>query len=515
VQVGADIARLNWGGWNVHIGTTAGYLGSNASDNNGLRTSIEVPFFGTYIVGTYGRFFADLMVRQDFYNLNVDNPNFGLFTQPISAHGLSVSTSAGYNYALANNWFIEPSAGFIYSKTKVDDFNSAVPNGLGATIGGTTSTSDVTSEIGRLSLRVGTTYATPKVVYQPFASASVFHEFAGDVASTFAFCPTCAVVGGFPLQYAQQSTTTRVGTYGQFSVGVAAQIVNTGWLGFVRADYRKGDNIDGYTGNVGLRYQFSPDAIAAAFPTKAPVKAVGPVFGTSNWTGAYVGGFFGGAYGRNDIKFAASPITGAANPYVFGPLGGAQIGYNYQFSNNWVVGVEGDVGAANLRGGRNCGIDDGTGNATGFNPFYQDCNDRVNWIATATARVGYAWGRTLYYVKAGGAASDGRIKVDCVDGTFVACLNPAGVQYPTFNANGTETTQTNRNRYGWTIGYGTEFDLGKNWSAKAEYDYIAFGRQTLLASDGATLISNRSTISEVKIGLNYRFSGPGAIVAKY
>src|SRR6478752_2061806 len=27
VQVGADIARLNWNGWNVHLGTTAGYLG--------------------------------------------------------------------------------------------------------------------------------------------------------------------------------------------------------------------------------------------------------------------------------------------------------------------------------------------------------------------------------------------------------------------------------------------------------------------------------------------------------
>jgi Autotransporter beta-domain len=378
-QVGTDIAKLNLNGWNVHLGATAGFLGSTATDNNGgnggLKTGIEVPFFGAYLVATYGRFFADVMVRQEYYNLNVDNPNLGLFTQPVGAHGVSVSTSAGYNFALANNWFIEPSAGFIWSNTKVDSFNSAVPDGLGGTIGGTTTTRDVTSEIGRLSVRVGTTIATPKVIYQPFASASVFHEFAGDVVANFAFCPTCAFVNGVPAQYSQQSLTSRVGTYGQFSVGLAAQIVNTGWLGFVRADYKRGDNIEGYTGNVGLRYQFAPDAIVApVLYSKAPVKAVAPVFGTTNWTGFYVGGFAGGAHGRTDIRFANDPAGAGNNPYVFGPLGGFQIGYNHQI-NNWVFGVEGDFGLAMIHGGRNCGTDDGSGNVNGFNPFFQECSD--------------------------------------------------------------------------------------------------------------------------------------------
>ena len=36
-QVGADIARLNYAGWNLHLGTTAGYLGSRTTDNAGLR----------------------------------------------------------------------------------------------------------------------------------------------------------------------------------------------------------------------------------------------------------------------------------------------------------------------------------------------------------------------------------------------------------------------------------------------------------------------------------------------
>src|SRR6266700_3977767 len=39
VQAGTDIARLNWSGWNVHLGTTAGYLGAKTSDNAGFGNS--------------------------------------------------------------------------------------------------------------------------------------------------------------------------------------------------------------------------------------------------------------------------------------------------------------------------------------------------------------------------------------------------------------------------------------------------------------------------------------------
>jgi opacity protein-like surface antigen len=67
------------------------------------------------------------------------------------------------------------------------------------------------------------------------------------------------------------------------------------------------------------------------------------------------------------------------------------------------------------------------------------------------------------------------------------------------------------------IGYGTEteFDLGHNWSAKAEYDYIDFGSRTALATDGVTILRDSGALSQVKIGVNYQFSGPMAVVAKY
>ena len=77
-QVGTDIARLNYAGWNLHLGTTAGYLNSRTTDNAGFGNEFEVPFWGAYFVATKGRFFADLMVRQEFYNINLNNPAFRL-----------------------------------------------------------------------------------------------------------------------------------------------------------------------------------------------------------------------------------------------------------------------------------------------------------------------------------------------------------------------------------------------------------------------------------------------------
>ena len=209
-QVGADIARLNYDGWNLHLGTTAGYLGSRTTDNAGFGTEFEVPFFGTYFVATKGRFFADLMVRQEFYNINLNNPAFAFTNQPVRAHGWSISASTGYNFDIGQGWFIEPSAGFIYSRTTVDSFTApsvAGPNFTG--IAGIVETNDVTSQIGRASLRVGKAIATPNVIWQPFASASVFHEFAGDVRSNYTSLNGSVL--GAPSRH-QATTTSRVGT---------------------------------------------------------------------------------------------------------------------------------------------------------------------------------------------------------------------------------------------------------------------------------------------------------------
>jgi opacity protein-like surface antigen len=519
VQVGADIARLNWNGWNVHVGTTAGYLGSKESDNNGFGNTVQVPFIGEYVVVTKGRFFADLMVRQDFFNISLNNPGFSFFSQPVSAHGYSVSASAGYNFDLGNGWFAEPSGGFVYSKTSVDNFiNPGVP---AVPIPGLVQTNDIESELGRLSLRVGRTIDTPNVIWQPFGTVSVFHEFAGNVVNNYVSLPNSAFVGGIPVTFNQTTSTSRIGTYGQYSVGVAGQVVNTGWLGFVRVDYRNGDHIDGWTGNAGIRYQFTPELIASVMPVK--VKAPPhPYIAPTYWTGFYIGGVAGVAAGRTDIQFVGAPYPIAGErPWAVGGLGGLEAGYNYQFAGTqWVIGAEGDIVATNVHGGRTSGLTDGVnpiGTTTGFSPAFFTSTDKSNWTATATARLGYAWERTLFYVKGGVAFEDASTTVACiygptgaaigVGGTPRQCLNQALVQTGGFSTPWYTRT-------GWTLGYGTEFDLGKNWSAKAEYDYLSFGRHTAVATDGTTYLTDKSWVGQVKVGVNYRFS-PGVVVAKY
>ena len=48
-----------------------------------------------------------------------------------------------------------------------------------------------------------------------------------------------------------------------------------------------------------------------------------------------------------------------------------------------------------------------------------------------------------------------------------------------------------------------------------ERDYIDLGARTALSSDGVTTLRDSGTISQVKIGVNYRFTPGDAVVAKY
>ena len=106
-----------------------------------------------------------------------------------------------------------------------------------------------------------------------------------------------------------------MGTYGQYSLGLAGQVANSGWLGFVRGDYRKGSDIEGWTANAGLRYQFTPEAFVSVMPVKAPVKAPATVVPVTNWTGFYAGGFLGMAYGSTNMQFVGDPLrTGNNRP---------------------------------------------------------------------------------------------------------------------------------------------------------------------------------------------------------
>src|SRR3954470_22302504 len=121
--------------------------------------------------------------------------------------------------------------------------------------------------------------------------------------------------------------------------------------------------------------------------TKAPAYAA-PVY---NWTGFYIGGHVGGAFsGDNNFN---GLVTGNNNDGRF--LGGVQIGADYQFAPNWVVGLEGQYSWV---GNNNTNI------LFAGTPYGYNLNQKG--LASVTGRLGYTWGPALLYVKGGWAYQD-------------------------------------------------------------------------------------------------------------
>src|SRR5262249_50906144 len=147
-------------------GSMIGYLGSRTHDATpdlsppaSFRDSLQIPFVGIYGAASHGNFLVDGQVRSDFFQNDVSDDNHGLAGQRFDARGISVTGNVAYRQKLYDNWFIEPSAGIIWSRTHVDQLN--VP-GTGVT--NTTpfvppwvlTVNDIDSTLGRLSARVGT-----------------------------------------------------------------------------------------------------------------------------------------------------------------------------------------------------------------------------------------------------------------------------------------------------------------------------------------------------------------------
>jgi outer membrane immunogenic protein len=221
------------------------------------------------------------------------------------------------------------------------------------------------------------------------------------------------------------------------------------------------------------------DLAARPAYTKAPVYAA-PIY---NWTGFYIGGHIGGAFDNNN-GFAGT--TNGSNSGSF--LGGLQVGADYQFAPNWVLGIEGQYSWL----GSNTNNVAFTGLGAGY--VY---NDNQRALGSVTGRVGYTWGPALLYVKGGYAYSD-----------YNESLTLGGVPQVFVLNSG--------HHDGYTVGAGLEYMFAQNWSAKIEYQYYDFGKTNfvtpaLLTGFGSTRDSDQT----VKVGVNYRFNWGGPVVARY
>jgi outer membrane immunogenic protein len=216
-----------------------------------------------------------------------------------------------------------------------------------------------------------------------------------------------------------------------------------------------------------------------------------------NWSGLYVGGNIGYGWGSSADTSTLSP---GAPPPVFtdtlrsdmnGVVGGGQLGYNLQMQN-WVWGVEGDF--------------QGTGQSS-THPFTCPAGvctagalpvalrQQLDFFGTLRGRVGVAVVPTVLLYATGGLA------------------------YGQVDTNTALTGSTRQQNYnlGYAVGGGIEGAIGGNWTARLEYLYMDLGTVTgtytsTVASVGGNLLlggfSSPVTANIVRVGVNYRFSGP-------
>jgi outer membrane immunogenic protein len=140
---------------------------------------------------------------------------------------------------------------------------------------------------------------------------------------------------------------------------------------------------------VGIRDRAS----AADLPRKAPAYTPPPLPPAFTWTGCYIGGHLGGGWGDKTVSVPSLLPGVSVTGDLDGFLGGGQVGCNLQFGGNWVIGIEGEGSAADIKGDITRTIVGITGTASA----------KTNWIASATGRLGWAWDRWLIYGKGGAA----------------------------------------------------------------------------------------------------------------
>lgn len=206
---------------------------------------------------------------------------------------------------------------------------------------------------------------------------------------------------------------------------------------------------------------------AADLVTEAPAPiAAAPV--AYDWTGIYIGAQVGYGWADYDRELIGG---GFSNNYDGdGWLGGVFIGYNHQYSNNVVIGVETDINYADVSGN-----DAGAGGTL-------DQTD-IDWVGSLRARLGYSFDR-LHVFATGG-------------------LGYARFEHTNFNAAGQTTNHTET---GWTAGAGLEYAVTNSVAVRAEYRYYDFGSYSVTAPTNAVApYSVDSTLQTATMGISFKF----------
>ncbi|MFY9831799.1 MAG: outer membrane beta-barrel protein [Methylocystis sp.] len=282
-------------------------------------------------------------------------------------------------------------------------------------------------------------------------------------------------------------------------------------------------------------------AFAADLPSlKAPPVVVPP---PPLWTGFYFGANVGGIFDASTgASISAAPLfndtTGAAlgAPSYFGAasaasiasnaslsnagvIGGGQIGYNWQFNNSFLAGLEADIQGTTLSSNASASgaaTEPSTGSLVSTTASLAKS---LSYLGTVRGRLGFLATPTLLVFGSGGLAYGG---MNFTAGLFQTSSNP-NFPYSAVSAD------YNDARIGWTAGGGVEWMFAPNWSAKVEYLYYDLGTASAANALSAAVpagnllygsyyqTSTHFNGQVVRVGVNYHFQwfAPATVVAKY
>ena len=226
-------------------------------------------------------------------------------------------------------------------------------------------------------------------------------------------------------------------------------------------------------------------AAAADMPARVPVKAqaVAPLF---NWTGFYAG--INGGYGWDPGYVISSP--GEPDEVLplepRGAFGGGQFGYNWQFVQNWLYGVEVDFQFADIK-------DSVIFTAGGGGTNASTATLKLAQFATVRGRFGYLVNPTTLIFATGGVAF----------GNFRPSI------FAEYDA---DNGRLNARKWdtGFVVGGGFEHAFGNGWTFKVEYQYLDFSlRITGITDDGDPFIlTGNPEVHTVRFGINRKFGAP-------
>lgn len=235
-----------------------------------------------------------------------------------------------------------------------------------------------------------------------------------------------------------------------------------------------------------MRVVFAAFTLGAAW-AHAPVLAADLSPPSWSWSGCYGGVHAGGIWGEADDWTPVTPggaFIGQSlgGHSVDGIAGGVQLGCDYAFANNVVVGLQGSYTWSDAEGSHPSTRETGV-----------SYHSKTHGLGTATARVGYAFDRLLGYVKGGIAWQQDE---------YWATTTTLGEAY---NARQTRT--------GVVAGVGAEYAVTNTVSAFVGYDYAYFGTGTVPLTPqvpglNPASVDITSDTSIIRAGINLRFGGP-------